>query len=143
MLSEKFATMVILSGVMTRWAIWKVKPNRVELMLQVEQTESTPLSFPIPTAALHTIQPAHLPLISFPGFTTIECVVIDMGSIRTTSEEYISLAALTLMLLPLMTVLETTGSTVHMVYFSRWWQDGGRQGWARTAAGEKRTGGIL
>lgn len=50
-----------------------------------------------------------------PGFTTVECVVMDMGSIHTSSGECISLAALTSMLLPLITVLDRTGSTVHMV----------------------------
>ncbi|KAL8330789.1 hypothetical protein RB593_001658 [Gaeumannomyces tritici] len=53
---------------------------------QVGHTESIPFSVPMSRAALHTIQPAHLPLISFPSFTTVEWVVIDMGSIHSSSE---------------------------------------------------------
>lgn len=112
--------MFMVSGVIARWinlvpVVWMLNPNKVELMLHVEHTESIPFSLPMSYAALHTIHPAHLPLISFPTFTTVECVVMDMGSIHSSSVEYVSFAILTLMLLPLTTVLETTGSMVHMV----------------------------
>ncbi|KAJ4307974.1 hypothetical protein N0V84_012379 [Fusarium piperis] len=69
----------------------------------------------IELVALQTNQPAHLPLISLPGLTVVMYVVIDMGSIHSISSKNRSLASLTLMLFPRMTVLETTGPMVHMM----------------------------
>ena len=111
---------LIVSGVIARWMslvslIWRLDPNRVELRLHVEHTESMAFPMPKSDASLQTIHPAQRPLISFPGFTTVEWVVMDIGSIQSSSGQCLSFAALTLMLFPLMTVLETTGSMVHIV----------------------------
>ncbi len=90
--SEWLAIMVTVSGVIARWTslvslVWRLNPNKVELRLQVEHTESIPFTLPMSNAALHTIQPAHLPLISLSILTTVEWVVMDMGSIHSSSLE--------------------------------------------------------
>lgn len=46
-----------------------------------------PVSRLMSTAALQTIQPAHLPLISLLTFTAVGWVVIDIGSIQPSSVE--------------------------------------------------------
>lgn len=84
--------MITVSGVIAKWTslmslVWRLKPNKVELRLHVEHTESIPFSLFMSTAALYMIQPAYLPLISLPAFTTVKCVVMDMGSIQSNSPE--------------------------------------------------------
>ncbi|KAF4460188.1 hypothetical protein FALBO_13029 [Fusarium albosuccineum] len=118
--SDCMASMVIVSAVIARWinlvfVVWMLNAISVELRLHVEHTESMTSVLYNSVAAFHTNQPAHRPLISFPGLTVVAWVVMDIGSIHSMCSEKVSAATLTLMLLPLMTVLDTTGSMVHMV----------------------------
>ncbi|OAP53932.1 hypothetical protein AYL99_11812 [Fonsecaea erecta] len=111
------ARMLMVSGVMTRWIILafgmcKLTANRDEETLQLEHTES---SQPWSLDARQTNHPAHLPQISLSGLTLVIYVVMDIGSIHSSSVEYMSCAYLTSILLPLMMVLDTIGSIVHKV----------------------------
>lgn len=111
--SDMAASILMDSGVITRWTMlvfvaWIENPNSDELMLHVEQTESIPSPNPWSYAALHTSHRAHLPLISLSGFTTVEWVVMDMGSNQSNSSMHVSWADLTLMLFPLMNVLSSS-----------------------------------
>jgi len=109
--------MITLSGVIMRCNIcapvlWTLNTIVVEHTLQ---SVHTALVGPMSSVERHTSQPAHLPLISFPGMTVVAYVVADMGSRTTSSSEYISFTFATSVELPLTTVLATTGSIVHMV----------------------------